>query len=96
MEIFVIVAIAFLIYFFFIAPKIGNINFWKFAAKNPEESWKFFNEHPDWFIGSPPNSPNYCGPYKALNPYTQTFVNIYCTSLEIAQKTQNEFIKKFN
>jgi hypothetical protein len=94
MEIFLIILVVLLIYFFFIAPKIGNIGFWKLAAKHPEESWKFFNEHPDWFIGSPPKSGS-CGPYKALNPYTQTFVNVYCTNLEIAEKSQREFIDRY-
>ena len=92
MEILVFIAVAFLIYFFFIAPKFGNINFWKLVAKKPIEGWKFFNEHPDWFIGQPPEDTNYCGPYKALNPLTQTFVNVYCKNLDAAEKSQKEFI----
>ena len=96
MEILAILGAAALLFFVFVLPKLGNVNFWKIAAKYPEESWAFFSNHPDWFIGSPPPSGDYCGPYKALNPQTQTFVNVYCTNLEVAEQSQKEFMKKYS
>lgn len=95
METIAIVVALVLVYFFFIAPRMGNSSFWKLVEKNPYESWLFFDEHPDWFVGSPPQISGYCGPYKVLNPFNQTRVNVYCTNLSIADKSQKEFIEKY-
>ena len=95
MEFLAILVIGAIVFFVFIAPKFGNIEFWKIASKYPEESWAFFNNHPDWFIESPPPFDGYCGPYKALNPRSQTYVNVYCRNLDIAEQSQKEFMSKF-
>ena len=94
MEIFGVLVVGAIIFFVFILPRFGNADFWKLAAKHPDESWEFFNNHPDWFVGSPPTISDYCGPYKALNPHTQTFVNVYCRNLYVAEQSQKEFISK--
>lgn len=76
--------------------KHGKLDFWKLAAKHPQEAWDFFSNNESWYIGSPPKTSGYIGPYMIENPYTHEWVKVYCIDTNTALKTQDNFIKKFN
>ena len=65
------------IYYVFI-NEYGNLDFWKIVAKFPNEAWDFFSQNEDWFVGSPPNTKGYQGPFMLENPSEQKWVKVYC------------------
>lgn len=70
---------------------MGKPDFWKATAKHPQLAWRFFNEHPAWFINDKPLNIDVVGPFRFANPNNGELTKIWCDAAHI-EKSQEEFM----
>jgi hypothetical protein len=90
MDILVWLAIGAIVWFA-ITHFIGKPDFWKATRKHPDLAWRFFNNHPAWFINAPPPNLDVVGPFRVTNPITGELTKIWC-DVEQIEKSQGEFM----
>ncbi len=103
MEIILLIALAGVVFWFFIM-KTGNIDFWKLAQKHPEEAYSFFVNNNNFIVfdhkpvdgfGSSLPPGDWDGPFKLRVPSKDMTVTIYGKSPEYVE-SQNEFTRLYS
>ena len=90
MEIFVYLFIALAVWFT-VAHFMGKPDFWKATRKNPELAWRFFNNHPAWYINEKPENVDIVGPFRVVNPNNGELTKLWCDADKI-EKSQEDFM----
>ncbi len=98
MDIIITVGVLLGIAVYFIVFKMGNVKFWKQAAKNPNLAFDLISKDPTWIIDDGTknvDSEKYNGPFLLYVPKLNATVKIYgeFDSIEVSQERIMEVLK---
>jgi len=92
------ILVAGLAYYWFVVVRLGNRQFWKLAAKNPDAALAMFTRESCWYVNQVPNDlerSRLTGPFRLFVPRAGGLIKIWGVHPEHLE-SQKEFVEKFS